>query len=48
MAKEAVTSSALSNNHIHDLIDLANEYENLKNTTLQSKNMEWLYTMKWQ
>lgn len=30
LAKEASTSSALSNNHIHDLIDLANEYEKLK------------------
>src|SRR4051812_45044944 len=30
IAKEASKSSVLSNNHIHDLIDLANEYENLK------------------
>lgn len=30
IAQEAATSSALSNNHIHDLIDLANEYEKLK------------------
>lgn len=30
LAKEASQSSALGNNHIHDLIDLANEYENLK------------------
>jgi cupin superfamily acireductone dioxygenase involved in methionine salvage len=30
LALEASKSSVLSNNHIHDLIDLANEYENLK------------------
>lgn len=40
LAKEAATSSALSNNHIHDLIDLANEYENLKKYNLAIKNME--------
>lgn len=37
LAKEAATSSALSNNHIHDLIDLANEYENLKKYNLAIK-----------
>ncbi|MDQ0999775.1 cupin superfamily acireductone dioxygenase involved in methionine salvage [Neobacillus niacini] len=30
LAKEASKSSVLSNNHIHDLIDMANEYEKLK------------------
>lgn len=30
LSKEASKSSALGNIHIHDLIDLANEYENLK------------------